>query len=859
MRRPSRVTAWLLRLALSRHRADAVIGDISEELARHEKRPWPRLWFEARALMYLATAWRLSGPASLRSARHVVRDSIRAIQSAPGMSAFIVLILTVGITAATVTFSVVDTVVLRPLPFPQSDELVVLSSATSVSNLRAASVPEYLRWRQGNDALSALAAYRGTFDTVTFGTDSEAIQSARTTANLFDVLRTPPLAGQLFTPDHEIAGRDRVAVIGLGLAQRRFGSAASALGQRLALRDGPVTILGVMPGGFSYPLTYDKPVELWRPLVIRDDERQPQGGLSRDLQLVGRLRPGASPLQALAQLEAATQDLRQAFPHSYRDWTSRIVSLYESLVGNVRGWMLLVLWAVGLVMLVACANVANLLLMRSTVRARELAVRTSLGATRRQLVAGLLTEGLLLSLSAAGLAVLLASWGVGVAKAALPLGIPRAEGISLDLRILGTAIAMAVMTGLVFGAVPAWQASRADVVGLLKDAGSNITSSRRHWRAAFVILEVAFVAVLLVATALFVSSFIKVTRAPLGFDRADLMTTDSFKPSPQIGIEVADVLRQIPGVASVAIMAGGSPPLIMRGFGGGASGTNIRRADAPSTSEVLAADMRRVSPDYFKTAGIAFIRGSVFADADSSSVVIDDVAAQKLFAESAALGATIRIQGMTRDFTIVGVVANVHVNGPEEPSGAQVYFPLLSKTGNVQFLIRTSGPATPVVPAVQAALGGMVAPGGQPAQVLVVQEAFRRITADRRFSAGLMSIFGLLALLIGAAGIYSVMASLVALQMREIGLRLALGATAARIRREVIDQAGRYLLTGLALGLPIAWWVSRAFASLLFRVEPSDGFVYAAVAITLVVVGIAAALAPAWRAGRVDPLVTLKS
>jgi predicted permease len=463
---------------------------------------------------------------------------------------------------------------------------------------------------------------------------------------------------------------------------------------------------------------------------------------------------------------------------------------------------------------------------------------------------------------------------VGVAKAALPEGIARAGSIALDLRVLGAALAAAVVTGLVFGAVPAWQASRADLVVLLRDGGPTTAGGRRHWRTTFVVFEVAFVSVLLVATTLVVASFVNVTRADIGFARERLIAIDSV---PVSSVEDAiRTLEQTPGIASVAAIGSGSPPLVNRAFGGGSAEAPLRRADAGTASHAVPAELRRVSDGYFRTAGIPLLRGSGFDRAIAAQpVILDEIAARRLFPDRDPLGAAL-ILGNPRpdratagDLTVVGIVANVRIDGPEATSGAEVYLPLVRREGSTtpapdvngtSFLLRTSAPASAVVPAVEAALARLApaAASRRPVRVMVIEDAFRAITADRRFNAGLMGIFGALALVIGLAGIYGVLSSLVAQRRREIGVRVALGATSSRIRHDVIVEGGRYIGAGLAIGLPAAWLVTRALGSLYFGVAPTDVSVYAVVAALIAAAGVLAALLPAHRAARVDPIVALK-
>lgn len=876
-RAASRATCRLLCVTLGRDRANAILGDVSEELARRAadgRGPrWPRLWSEARALGYLLAEARASAPLSLRAFSHIVRDSLRALGAAPGTTAFIVLILTLGISAATVTFSVVDTVVLQRLPFPKSDGLVVLQLAglrTGQSQGLIFSAQEYVAWREAPGVLSGLAAYT-TYSrelAAESGGQTVAVPAAQVTASLFQVLDVPPIAGRWFNAHDETSGQQTTVVIGEGLARRLFGGVEQALGRSLRLSgssQSPCTVVGVMPAWFTYPLDVPARVEVWQPLDVTPF-MSGHGGLTRYFHLLGRVESGVSIDRVRAGLDAAIAPLGQQFPGASTEWPPRVIPLYEFLVGNVRGWMLLVLAAVGLVMLVACANVANLLLARSTIRTREMSIRASLGASRRLLVTSLLVESLLLSLAAAALGVLVAMWGVGAAKAALPEGIARASSIGLDPRVLGAAISAALITGLVFGAVPAWQTSRADLVTLLKDGGSTTAGGRRRWRTAFVVCEVAFVGTLLVATTLVVASFVNITRLDLGFDRDRLLATGSVRVTGTLDDALA-ALGHLRGVASVGAMGMGAPPLVMRIGVGGSASTRIRRADSDRSVGV---QMRRVSDGYFATARMPFRRGSGFEHAAGPSVVLDELAARTLFPDRDPIGAAVRLGNDS--LTVVGVVEHVHLNGPEADADAQMYLPLVERNGSLaplpllnggslQFLIRTSIPTEQVIPAVQATTTRLARPRpGWPApRVVAVEDAFREITADRRFNAGLMGIFGALALTIGIAGIYGVMSSVVAQQTREIGVRVALGASAARIRRHVVGQAGRYLTAGLIIGLPAAWFVTRAFGSLYFGVTPANVLVYLLVAALMVAAGLAAAVVPARRASRVDPIEVLRA
>jgi len=868
--RPSRVAAAVLRLLTSRDRADAIIGDIDEDRARRAPHGGFRskLWVEWQAWRFIVSAIRSHVPLALRAFRFVGRDAWRSIRSAPAASLFMLVILTVGIGAATVTFSVVDAVVLRPLPFPNPRQLVAVEfqdSRPGAVRVTSLSAFQFAAVRDAAQPIGPVAATTGSTEILVTGGQPEPIVSARVTASLFDVLGVPPLLGQTFAAANEAPGTEAVAVIGHDLWRRRFDADPGIVGRTIELavrgrqtvETRAVTVLGVMPPGFAYPLTHDVRPEIWTPYVVPDDERGSSTG--RYLHVVGRLASGVSGAQAQARVDAVMAGLLSASPGAVTDDRLVVRRLDDAIFGPVRSWMLLALLAVGLVMLVSCANVANLMLSRTTRRARELSVRASIGASRRHLVASLLAESLLLSLAAAALGLLVAVWGVEAARSALPSGITRLRDVALDLRVLAATIGVAVATGLVFGAVPAWQAARTDLVTLLKSGSPPGSWGRRRWRSAFLVAQIAFIGVLLVSSSLFVASFVRVTRADLGFDRSDVVEVRASDLAGQL----SDVLRDlaaVPGVASAAALAAADAPLVAAGFGGGSSSTTLRRAGAPGQDAALSAAMFRVSPDYFETMGVGMLSGRTFLDGElgkGEAIVLDEVAARTLFASGEGLGARLTYgQGTTA--TVVGIVANVRMRGPGDPSGPQVYLPARATAAGHVFIVRTELATASLAPAADVAFARHRKAGAAPVGVRRLEDAFRNITADRRFAAGLMSLFGLFALAIGAAGIYAVMSSTVAQQTREFGIRIALGASGAAIVGFVLERAVRQLALGLALGLPAGWAMARIFASLLFEVQPSDATVSLVVIAAIAGVGLVAALIPAGRAARVDPMITLK-
>jgi putative ABC transport system permease protein len=468
-----------------------------------------------------------------------------------------------------------------------------------------------------------------------------------------------------------------------------------------------------------------------------------------------------------------------------------------------------------------------------------------------------------LSIAATVCGLLFAVWGVGAAKAALPAGILRVGAIGLNARVFAASILAALVTGLLFGTVPAWQASRVSVVALLKDGGTTVTSGRRAWRSVLLVSEVACISVLLVVSTLFVASFIRVMRVDLGVDRTNLLAVAPNAPFNGTVDEVQSRLKQIPAVVDVAVVTSSSLPIVGAAFSGGYADSKIRPADAETGQTPVQVRVYRVTPNYFAVTGMAFRRGSTWTAAmaaESTPVVLDELAARGLFGDRDPVGRHVRGDDLKSVFTVVGVVPYVRASGPEREALPSAYLAILPNATRryASLFVRTSVPPDGLVSVVEAALGPL-APSGGARYVYLVDEAVRRMTATRRFNATLMSAFALFAMLIGATGIYAVIASVVAQRTREIGVRIALGATTRNIHRDVMAQAGCHLLLGLAVGLPAAWWISRGFGALFFQVRPSDLSIYVIVATILAAIGLIAAAVPARRAARVDPVVSLRA
>ncbi|MGH9409749.1 MAG: ABC transporter permease, partial [Vicinamibacterales bacterium] len=814
---PNRVLVSLLRWLSSRDAANAAVGDALEELAERTAAGRPPLlstvWINLQIGRAIGMELRAAGPRLLRSIGTILRDATRALRAAPGHSLFVVLVLAIGATLATLTFSVVDAVMLKPLPVDHPEELVNISTTTIHDQpLRGRAVikrfitPDvFWRIHDSLHSVQAIAARSNwTGEMITVGRVRFEGTITNGTADLFTLLRLSPSIGRLWTVDEGARG-EHVAVLGYRFWRDQLGGDPSILGKTVsdAGSHRTYTVVGVLSAASDHPGVDLTTSEVWVPIVLphtSSDEHYHFG-------IIARLRPGVSPPQVADEVARIT---------GAPDWKPDVTPLLDGYVASFRRWMLLALGAAALVMLVACANAANLMLTRSVARTQEMAVRASLGASRRQIAMSVLAEGLLLSAGATVAALLFSVVGARVAKAAVIRAVPwmfRASTIDVDGRVLAAAIAAAALTGVLFSIVPAWQTSRTSVSVLLKDSGGPSSTRRRGWRSAFLVAEVATVVVLLTVSWLFVASLIRVDSVDLGIDTHRLI---AINPRFAFRTSVDDVQQRaarVPGVLDVAVSTGASTPLVGQAFSGAWGTSQVQRTDIPGAPiDVLHYNVTR---NYFQVAGIRFLRGGTWrsdtADA-SSAIVLDEQAVRQLFGTDEALGRPVRAIDLdggsqTGLFTIVGIVQHVYVRGPEEVDPPSAFFPLAPKAARkfADLLLKTSGPPEDVLPAVNEALR-TAAPDLTEPFVFAADQSMPRITALRRFNAEIMLLFGVVGMLIGAAGVYAVMMSFVAQQTREIGVRVALGASPTRIQRGVLALASRHLMAGLAIGVPIAWW-----------------------------------------------------
>lgn len=805
------------------------------------------------------------------------RQAWRALRLAPGFTLVALLILTLGVGATTALFSVVDAVVLKALPFPDEDRLVsVLETTKSTGRPTMVAPQNFLDWKIRT---TGLFTELGTFGRATFvpvDPELKQVEVRGVTASLLRALDVRLVIGTLFTEAQERDGQHRVLLISDALWRRRFGADPHVVGRTLAGSDGPWVIAGVFAPAFGYPAPQPGREFAWQPWVVLPSERDRNAvGKTRYLSVVGRLAPDVSVAQARQGMAALTEELAQAHPAWFENRASTVMPLRTWLVGDARGAMLMLLVAVALVLVIACANVANLVLARSTTRAREIAIRSALGASRWALTRGLFAEGLLLSAAGSGLGVLLAWWTIEAVGALLPTTLFRLSTIAVNGRVLAVAASAAVISGVVFGLLPAWQYSRTNLSSVLVQTSGGGTSgaTRRRLRTALMVAEVALAVVLLVGASLFFASFIRVTRVDLGFDHRNLVLvratavagsganrdTDAERERWAAALDEARrALIATPGVESVAFMMTGAAPL-----SGGSAATTIRVVGRPALSPPAnGAEIKAVSSNYFDTMGMKMVRGQGFTPGNSAAsgagaVVLSELAVERFFGGDDPMGQIV-FTSRPAPFTVVGVVRGSRTKGPEAEAMPEIYMPVDLSSGAGGALMVRLRPGAGVSP--ETLRRAVEATGGATAPVAHrLSDLYGTLLRPRQLSTVLVGVFGLLALTIAAVGIYGVMSYVVAQRSREIGVRMALGARPGQVLSSVLGDASRILAAGIVIGGAGAAFFARLIGVFLFQVDAQDPWLYGAAIGVLVVTGLAAALVPARRASRVDPIVVLRN
>jgi len=805
-----------------------------------------------------------------------VRYALRTLARNPGFATVAILTLALGIGANTAIFSLVHAVLLRPLPFADPDRLAVVwadfTARGGPSTVQAAPA-DFVDWKAGNDVFADMAAVDGVLQTfnLTGAGEPERLSGAKVTANLFPLLGLGPIAGRTLLPEDDRAGAEAVVLISEGLWRRRFGASATLVGQPIRLNDVPHTVVGIIPGHFQFPTPG---TDVWVPAAFTPEQLARRG--SYFLNVLARLSPGVSLEQARAGMVTLADDLRQQYPATNALVGINVVPLHDQYASGIRPMLTALLGTVGVVLLIACVNVAHLLLARGAARRKEIALRGALGAGRGRILRQLLTESLVLAVGGAIVGAAFAALAFRFLSPLVPDNYPEATGAGLDPVVLLFTGIVALVTSVAFGAGPSLAMVRQDVNEALKQAGTHGPTRReRRIRGALAVAEVAMTVVLLVAAGLLLRSYAAVESVELGFPSQGLLVAETPMSPSRYGegprraalvSAVLDRVGQLPGVVSAGYV--NYLPLV---FKGGRVGFTIdgRPTPAPGQFPQQIASDRAVSPDYFRTMGIPLVAGRHFDERDGQgaplAVMINQTMARRFWGSSDPLGQRIRIGGPTsRWLTVTGIIGDVRQMGLEVAAEPELYLSLDQVPSAAPFfwprylVVRTAGDPIALAPAVRRAVAGIDA--DQPvSNMRSMQAVIGQELAGRANGLTLIGAFALLALLLAAVGLYGVLAYTVAQQTREIGLRMALGATRTDVMGALVRRTMWLTGLGIAVGLAGAAAVTRTMTSFLYQVSPTDPVTFAAGALLLVVVALLACWAPARRATRVDPLTALRA
>jgi putative ABC transport system permease protein len=795
-----------------------------------------------------------------------LRLGMRRLAKAPGFAAIALLTLALGVGANTAIFTVVNGVLFRPLPFPQSDRLVGLYHFAD-GETATMSPPNFLDLRERARTLSDATAFHDDNFNMTGRGDPVRLEVTRVTGSFFGVLGVKPMMGRSFTSADNDFKQPRVAILGYPLWRDRFSSDPKAVGQSVTLDGVPYEVVGVMPESFRYP----SDAQLWVPIEFKEDYRT-RNRAAWYLTAIGRLADGQTLATATREVEAIGKQLEREFPKNNTRVGITARPLQAHSVRHVKTALLVLLGAVGFVLLIACANVANLFLARAARREGEMAIRSALGAHRGRLMRQVLTESLVLAAGGGALGLMLAVWGTDLLIKLQPQGFPRLEEVRIDRMVLLFTAGLTVLTGLIFGCIPAWHSTRVDLVGSLKDnaRGAIGAGGLQRLRGTLVVAEMALAVLLLTGAGLMIRSFARLQNVDSGFKTENVLTFHLSLPERDYTNDaqravfmnaLLDRLRTAPGVSSVA--ASSYQPMAGQTFSisfdiGG------RPERKPGEGEPI--ELRVVTPDYFDTLGIPLRRGRVFHHGDIASsqkvMVISESAARRHFPAEDPIGKQIKLgwgrKGQRVEGEVVGIVADVKEAGLHEPSPPELYLPHNQVSeGEMTVLLRTAVPPMTLAGVVRQEVhrGDRNLPVSQ---IQTLDTILAESVSQSRFYMMLLGTFAMVALLLAAIGIFGVMSNAVAHRTREIGIRLALGAEGAHVRGLVLREAFVLAVLGIVVGLIASFQLTTFLATLLFELKPTDPLTLFGVAAMLLTVALGASYLPAWRASRVDPLVALR-
>lgn len=796
------------------------------------------------------------------------RYGVRLMFKRPGFTAVVIIVLALGIGANTAIFSVVNSVLLRPLNYPDSDRIMTLWEDHTRRDGPAqewTSPTGFQDWKDQNTVFENIAAVNDWRPTLTESGEPEMLSGALVSSGAFSVVGIKPILGRDFTDTDDKAGAERVAIISYGLWQRRFNGDQSVIGRNVRLSGDSFTIIGVMPAGLQFPIVNN--AEIWRTIHPTWDDRCQRGCAT--IRVLARLKAGVTIERAQTEMSAIAGRIEQQFPETNKNVGALVVPLRDFIVSDTRQAMLVLLFAVGFVLLIACANVANLMLAKAATREREIAIRSAMGASRWQIVRQLLTESTLQALIGGALGVILAYWMVDSLISISPDGTPRLDEVRIDNRVLLFSFGISALTGLLCGMIPALQSAKPDLNQALRDSGAGNKSSARggRMRSGLVIAEIAIALTLLIGAGLLMRSFVLLQSIDPGFKPANILTariglpTSAYPERQQVASfynQLHERLKALPGVQAVSF----NTTVPMTGTNADASFV-IEGRPAPPPDQQPAAWVNIVNHDYFRTMSIRLISGRLFDDNDRENsqrtIVISQTMAQRFWPNENPVGKRIGFGGQAPQWReIIGVVADVRHFGLSSDARPTVYFSDRQQAARFMTLVlRTNGDPLNLVDSVRSqvqALDNNLAISN----VQSLEQIVSNSIAVPRFVMLLFGSFAAVAMLLAGLGIYGVMAYSVAQRTQEIGIRLALGAQSRDVLRMVLTQGMTLAVIGIALGLAASFGLTRLMSNLLFGISPTDPLTFAVITVLLTTIAWLACLIPAMRATKVDPMIALR-
>jgi putative ABC transport system permease protein len=805
-----------------------------------------------------------------------VRYAFRMLLKRPGFTVIVVLTLALGIGANTTIFSAIDAVLLNPLPYKDPDRLMVVWETNKqlgpeMWDRNEAAIGNFLDWRSRNQIFDQLGALFDTSMNLTGVGEPQRIQSCVVTTNFFQVLGVQPMLGRSFVPESETPGSPFTAIISHELWQRQFGSDPNVINKSLTLNAHQVAIIGVMPPGFELQFPITRHVDMWVPFVIDVADPDYHDRSNNFLYTVGRLKQGVSQEQAQTEMNLIAGQLQQQYPETNAEKGVRVVPLHKQLVGNVESYLYMLFAAVGFLLLIACANVAGLLLARVTARHREVAIRIAVGASRWRLIRQLLTESVILSALSGSLGLLLAYGGVKLLVSLTPSEVPRLHEIGLHVPVFLWTLAISVVTGVLFGLAPAVQASRPDLNTALKESSGRNPGSFQGsgLRNLLVVSEVAVALLLLIGAGLMTKSFLRLQQVDPGFDATNVVSMNIALPTSKYREQqlqtfydqLFERLKNLPGVKSVAAIN----PLPL----GNTNVSNrfiVEGAPFVALADRPFAGTRVVTPDYFQTMSIPQLKGRSFTEQDREKtpnvIIVNEALASRYWPNQDPIGKRLGFfeedPGKQEWREIVGVVGNVRSKALEIEVMPEAYFPYRQVPENfMNLVVRTASDPVSMVPAIRSQV--LSVDKDQPvSDIMTMEQRVAKSVAAKRFVMSLLGAFSILALGLAAVGIYGIMAYLVTQRTQEIGVRMALGAQKRDVLRLVVGKGMALAVVGTAIGLIASLALTRLMRSLLFEVTPTDWLTFVIVSGVLLMVSLLACYIPARRATKVDPLVALR-